>query len=308
MYTEIIDGPKTERSSMKQRIVVQAVIKDNDKILLLHRVQGRPGIVGKYELPGGTLDDNEQPDDGLRRHLRNDVGIEHVTLQLADAMSMTNREEGDIQHIFIVYHVTDIDREYSLKLGISYDSYIWISMQEIHQYELRDSALYLLDIDSAQFTTIKSNERAIKRVVNKSSNTSRTTIYSDGGSRGNPGPSAAAFVIMNGHDEIVDQGGVYLGITTNNQAEYHGVRLGLEKALEYNIRSIECRVDSMLVVNQLKGLYKIKNRELWPINERITSLVAQFDKVTFTHVPRELNTFADSLVNKLLDEHKNDPR
>lgn len=291
---------------MKQRIVVQAIVQSDDKILLLHRIQGRPGIVGKYELPGGTLDDNEQPDDGLRRHLRNDIGIEHATLQISDAMSMTNREEGDIQHVFIVYHISDIDMQHALKPGSSYDSYKWLLMQELQQYELRDSALYLLNLEARQGSAPNQNNNRSKKAVNKTSNLSQITIYSDGGSRGNPGPSAAAFVIINNENEILDQGGSYLGITTNNQAEYHGVRLGLEKALELHIPSLEFRVDSMLVANQLKGLYKIKNRELWPINERITTLLSQFQRVTFTHVPRELNTLADSLVNKLLDEHKND--
>lgn len=292
---------------MKQRIVVQAIVKSDDKVLLLHRTQGRPGIVGKYELPGGTLDDNEQPDDGLRRHLRNDIGIEQATLVLSDAMSMTNREEGDIQHIFIVYHVTGIDMSLPLKPGSSYDAYVWLSLDEIQQNQLRDSALYLLNLVGSQVSTSLISSKHKKNGVNKSSNSPQIIVYSDGGSRGNPGPSAAAFVITNERDEVVDQGGVYLGITTNNQAEYHGVRLGLEKALEHHIASLEFRIDSMLVVNQLNGLYKIKNRELWPINERIMTLVAQFQRVSFIHVPRELNTFADSLVNKLLDEHKNDP-
>jgi len=62
----------------------------------------------------------------------------------------------------------------------------------------------------------------------------------------------------------------------------------------------------MLVVNQLKGLYTIKNRELWPIYERVNDLVAKFKSVKFTHIPRELNHAADALVNKLLDEHENE--
>jgi len=250
---------------MKQRVVVQAIIEDQGKILFLRRSQGRPGIVGKYELPGGTLDDNEQPDDGMRRHLRNDVGLEVQSLQLKDVMSMTNREEGDVQHVFIVYLVSNIRPETPLKLGRSYDKYEWKSKLEIQQNEVRDSAFYLLSIKN----TTSDAEEVIKNnnnsVVINTSNTSHVIIYSDGGSRGNPGPSAAAFVILD-NETVIDQGGEYLGITTNNQAEYHGVRLGLERALERGIRTLEFRIDSMLVVNQLNGLYKIKNRELWPFS------------------------------------------
>ena len=290
---------------MKQRVVVQAIIQNEDKTLFLRRSQGRPGIVGKYELPGGTLDENEQPDDGMRRHLRNDLGIDNQELELRDAMSMTNREEGDIQHVFIVYSVKGVDPSNSIKPGRSYDKYEWIKTSEIQQNEFRDSALYLLKLDLSRVPIDEHEKKHKHNDVNRSTNQSHIIIYSDGGSRGNPGPSAAAFVVLDGH-AVIDQGGEYLGITTNNQAEYQGVRLGLEKAIERNIRSLEFRIDSMLVVNQLNGLYKIKNRELWPINERVEILISKFDSVKFKHVPRELNTLADALVNKFLDEHQND--
>lgn len=289
---------------MKQRVVVQAIIRSNDTVLLLRRSQGRPGIIGKYELPGGTLDDNEQPDDGIRRHLRNNLGFDVHSVRVLDALSMTNRDEGDIQHVFIVYSVDGISQATSIQPGRSYDKSIWIKLSEIQQAELRESAFYLLGLDSSLPT--HDNVGPI-RLSNSAKNTTaeHILIYSDGGSRGNPGPSAAGFVMLN-NDTVIDQGGEYIGITTNNQAEYHGVRLGLERALERGIETLEFRIDSMLVVNQLNGLYKIKNRELWPINERIQSLVAQFHNVKFHHVPRELNKMADALVNKILDEHESD--
>ena len=289
---------------MKQRVVVQAIIRSNDTVLLLRRSQGRPGIIGKYELPGGTLDDNEQPDDGIRRHLRNNLGFDVHSVRVLDALSMTNRDEGDIQHVFIVYSVDGISQATSIQPGRSYDKSIWIKLSEIQQAELRESAFYLLGLDSSLPT--HDNVAPIRLTYSaKNTTAEHILIYSDGGSRGNPGPSAAGFVMLN-NDSVIDQGGEYIGITTNNQAEYHGVRLGLERALERGIKTLEFRIDSMLVVNQLNGLYKIKNRELWPINERIQSLVAQFNNVKFHHVPRELNKMADALVNKLLDEHESD--
>ncbi|MCY1384145.1 Bifunctional protein [compost metagenome] len=111
---------------------------------------------------------------------------------------------------------------------------------------------------------------------------------------------------MDLNQEVIDQGGEYLGITTNNQAEYQGVRIGLEKALSLGIKRVDFRIDSMLVVNQMNGIYKIKNRELWPINERIRGLMAQFDKVTFSHVRREFNQLADGMVNRTLNERESD--
>ena len=289
---------------MKQRVVVQAIIQEGGKTLLLKRSQGRPGIVGKFELPGGTLDDKEQPEDGLRRHLKNDAGLVADQLVLRDAMTLTNREEGDVQHVFIVFSAQGITEETQLTLGSSYDAYAWKTMQELQQNDLRDSAYYLLGLNDASQEPAGPSYVVINNDDKKSTNNNRVTIYSDGGSRGNPGPSAAAFVMLDDRHHVIGQGGTYLGITSNNQSEYHGVRLGLEKAVEMGIESVELRIDSMLVVNQLKGAYKIKNRELWPINERITELIPHFHSVRFVHVPRELNQMADSLVNKFLDEHK----
>lgn len=291
---------------MKQRVVVQAIIQSDGKTLLLRRCQGRPAIVGKYELPGGTLERDEQPEDGLRRHVQTETGLVTQAVRLADVISMVNLEEGDVQHILISYTVSGLTVDEPIILGRSYDKYEWKRPSEIQRDGLRDSAQLLLGLYGAEKVSPKvvSDNQSVE--LEGAVHSSFAVIYSDGGSRGNPGPSAAAFVVMNKQQSILDQGGLYLGVTTNNQAEYHGVQLGLERAFEMGIRTIEFRIDSMLVVNQMKGVYKIKNRELWPINERIRSLIDKFEKVTFTHVPRELNQFADALVNKLLDEHQND--
>jgi ribonuclease HI len=137
-------------------------------------------------------------------------------------------------------------------------------------------------------------------------NAHEVVVYTDGGSRGNPGPSASGFVIYAADGELLFEGGKYLGVTTNNQAEYQAVKLGLEKALELHAQVVSFRLDSQLVANQLTGIYQIKNRDLWPIHSSIKELITQFKKVTFTHVRREFNREADAMVNKILDQH--DPR
>jgi ribonuclease HI len=95
---------------------------------------------------------------------------------------------------------------------------------------------------------------------------------------------------------------VYLGVTTNNQAEYTALKLGLEEAVSLNARIVHVYMDSMLVVNQMKGIFKIKNRDLWPIHSAIKTLAENFEKVVYTHVPRELNKAADAAVNRALDD------
>jgi ribonuclease HI/pterin-4a-carbinolamine dehydratase len=126
-------------------------------------------------------------------------------------------------------------------------------------------------------------------------------LYTDGGSRGNPGPSSSGYVIFDQNDNIIEQKGVYLGVTTNNQAEYTALKLGLERCLSLGSINVDVFMDSLLVVNQMNGIFKIRNRDLWPIHDNIKKIITKFKKVKFQHVPRELNKLADAEVNKALD-------
>jgi len=286
---------------MNQRISVRAVIHKEGKTLLVRRSSGRATILGKYELPGGKLEYNEQPEDALRRYLRNDLNLRVKTAQLYDVLTYVDHDDRDLQYVFIIYLVTVEDAHIDPAMSDNYNHYVWSNVSKIQQYELTESTKMLLGISqrplpSTEMSTETENTEA-------EYDSSHVIIYSDGGSRGNPGPSASGFIIMN-QQKVLHEGGVYLGITTNNQAEYHGVRLGLEKALDMGARTIDFRLDSLLVVNQLNGIYRIKNRELWPIYERIRELVGKFEKVNFSHVKREFNQLADGMVNKILDAHE----
>lgn len=288
---------------MKQRLSVRAIINEDGKALLLRRSNGRPSILGKYELPGGKLGYGEQPEDALRRYLHDDAGLHIHSSQLFDAVTYIDYDDRAIQYGVIVYLVTLAPQRHPMKLSGNYSKYKWHSMSGIQQSELTDLTQLLLGIIEQEEITDKTISKTQLNDVNKSSDNA-VTIFSDGGSRGNPGPSAAGFVIINSRQEVIAEGGEYLGITTNNQAEYQGVRLGLEKAIELGYTRVDFKIDSMLVVNQMKGIYKIKNRELWPIHERIRALMTQFERVTFTHVNRQFNQLADGMVNKTLDAHK----
>jgi mutator protein MutT len=291
---------------MKQRLSVRAIINEDGRALLLKRNNGRPSILGKFELPGGKLAYGEQPEDALRRYLHDDAGLHIQASQLFDAVTYIDYDDRAIQYGVIVYLVTLSPQRHPMKLSGNYSKYKWHSMSNIHQSELTDLTQLLLGIIQQEQLTEKTADKTQLNDVNKSSDDS-IIIYSDGGSRGNPGPSAAGYVVLNMQQEVIAEGGEYLGITTNNQAEYQGVRLGLEKAIELGYKKVDFKIDSMLVVNQMKGYYKIKNRELWPINERIRALMTKFDRVTFTHVNRQFNQLADGMVNKTLDAHKAHP-
>lgn len=147
------------------------------------------------------------------------------------------------------------------------------------------------------------HEAPLGEIEQKAAHPDKVKIFGDGGSRGNPGPSASGYIIMDMEDNVIVDKGVYLGVTTNNQAEYASVRLALEAALKMGVREADVYMDSLLVVNQMKGIFKVKNRDLWPVHDAIKKLVAKFDKVEFSHVPREFNKLADAAVNRALDEH-----
>jgi len=294
-----VNGIKT---NMKQRLSVRAIINDGGKALVLRRANGRPTILNKYELPGGKLAYNEQPEDALRRYLHDDAGVHIQSTQLFDAVTYIDHDDRGIQYGVIVYLVTPVSDGRPIKLNGNYNKYQWHSMSDFQQLELTDLTQLLLGIIQQAEITDKTF-KTVKLSGAKNTAHNAVTIFTDGGSRGNPGPSAAGFIIIDPQQQVMAQGGEYIGITTNNQAEYHGVRLGLEKAIELKIKRVDFKIDSMLVVNQMKGFYKIKNRELWPIHERIRELMTAFEKVTFTHVRREFNQLADGMVNKTLDEH-----
>jgi len=287
---------------MNQRIAVRAIVRKDEKLLILRRATGRESILGSYELPGGKVSYGEQPEDTLRRYLHDDIGLHISTATLFDVVTYIDHDDRDIQYAVITYTVAPASGHHDIQLSENYDQYNWDSISNLQQYKLTDLTQLLMGILQQHSLTDISLANTIETDVEIATN-SQAIIYTDGGSRGNPGPSACGYVIMDGAQSVMAQGGEYLGITTNNQAEYQGVRLGLEKARELGLRSVDFRLDSMLVVNQMNGIYTIKNRELWPINERIRELIADFDHVTFRHVPRELNQLADSQVNRTLDEH-----
>jgi ribonuclease HI len=133
-------------------------------------------------------------------------------------------------------------------------------------------------------------------------------IHTDGGARGNPGPAASAYVIKNTSGAIIHESGNYIGHTTNNMAEYQGVVDALEwlcsnrDQLGNSPPHLEFYLDSALVVNQIKGLFKVKEPRFIPLLERIHALLRQLGGPHhFTAIPRAQNQAADALVNQALD-------
>ncbi len=126
-------------------------------------------------------------------------------------------------------------------------------------------------------------------------------LHTDGGARGNPGPGAGGIVLMDHKGRVVKELGTFFGVCTNNEAEYKALILGLEAANGTNATEVSVYLDSLLVVEQLNGNYKVKNQNLKKLWEEVQVLVRAFKKVEFFHVRREKNAHADKLVNEVLD-------
>ena len=289
---------------MKQKVVAKAIIKRDGKVLLLRRKGGRPSIDGLYELPGGRIHINQQPEDSLHRSLATHIGVAAETVQLSDVMTYIDPDDRALQYVFIIYSVGISSYERVLYLSQEYSKYEWKEMSKIQLNNLTQSTQQLLGIAPVSYDTYHNETSQDEYGVDNTANAT-VVVYTDGGSRGNPGPSASGYVIMEKSGKIINEGGAYLGTTTNNVAEYQAVYLALEKVLELGARVVDMRMDSQLVANQMNGIYKVKHETLSGIRRSILELASQFDKVSYTYVAREHNKLADGMVNKILDEHLN---
>lgn len=126
-------------------------------------------------------------------------------------------------------------------------------------------------------------------------------IYSDGGSRGNPGPAAAGGLVLRDDGSVVAEVSEVLGVTTNNVAEYRALLLLLQRALDAGFQRADVYMDSELVVRQINGQYRVKDEKIMPLHAAARRMMARFAEVRVGHVPRVKNKRADKLVNAALD-------
>ena len=129
----------------------------------------------------------------------------------------------------------------------------------------------------------------------------KLVVHVDGGSRGNPGPAAAAAVVSTPDGDVVDEAAQTLGRATNNVAEYRGLLLGLELAAALGADEVEVINDSELIAHQVNGRYKVKHADMKPLHAAALEALRQFERWTVRPVPRAQNADADALVNQALD-------
>ena len=129
----------------------------------------------------------------------------------------------------------------------------------------------------------------------------KLVVHVDGGSRGNPGPAAAAAVLSTPDGDVVDEAARTLGSTTNNVAEYRGLLLGLERAAALGATEVEVINDSELIAHQVSGRYKVKHPDMKPLHAEALRALGGFERWSIRPVPRAQNADADALVTQALD-------
>ena len=129
----------------------------------------------------------------------------------------------------------------------------------------------------------------------------KAKLFTDGGARGNPGPAAYAFVLEADDGTVLEARGEAIGVATNNVAEYRALVEGLRRAVEAGVTALEVVSDSELVVKQMRGEYRVKNRGLQELSLEAARLARSIGPVTYTAVRRHDNELADRLVNEALD-------
>jgi ribonuclease HI len=130
------------------------------------------------------------------------------------------------------------------------------------------------------------------------------TAHVDGGARGNPGPAGYGVVITDESGQVLAELYEAIGISTNNIAEYRGLLAALEWALAHGHRTLHIKSDSLLIIQQMRGSYRVKNEGLLPLYRQARHLIAKIGDVTFEHVRREQNRDADRLSNLGMDQNR----
>ncbi|MDO4759595.1 MAG: reverse transcriptase-like protein [Candidatus Saccharibacteria bacterium] len=277
---------------MKQRIRVVGIIRKGEEILMLKRNLGRMESGPIWELPTGKIQFGEQPEEAMTRVVYEYLGVKVVNLKLLDvitfvALSGVNR----LSNLYIVFELSVAEEE-KLMPTERYTAYRYLKYGERAGMRLDEATLAVLEIELP-----RREPAQVRGAANGA------TVYVDGGSRGNPGPAGVGYYIVGEQGELLKKGGEFIGFATSRVAEYYALKEGCEQALELGLKTVRFVGDSLMMINQMNGIYKVKNKDLLPIYEDIQEIIKKFEAVAFVHVSREQNYQADMEVNLAIDRH-----
>ncbi|MFV0485102.1 MAG: reverse transcriptase-like protein [Candidatus Saccharimonadales bacterium] len=281
---------------MKQRIRVAAICRRGDDLLLLRRASGRAENMPNYELPTGKIYFGEQPDEAMARIIYENLNLQADSVRLVDAVTFTDLQNVSKQgNLFIVYEIGLMEGQINLTAE-RYNSYKWVKNTETGVVSLEEATSMVLQI-------LENKTMGPVRPDIPTTSAAAATIYVDGGSRGNPGPSGVGYYIVAPDGRVIKRGGEFIGFSTSRLAEYYALKEGVEQAIELGLKKVRFVSDSLMLVNQLNGLYKVKNRDLFNVYNDVMRLLRRLDSYRVVHVTREKNKDADAEANRVIDEN-----
>ena len=299
---------KNIEGGMKQRIRVVGIVKSGEKILMLKKTIGRSEELPSWELPTGKIKFGEQPEEALVRSVYEYLGVEVTKLSLVDVITFINiAGSSQLGNLYIVYEIELPDTK--IVPMERYTAYKYLYLDDLATLKLDDAAISVLEILNS-----KTSHTSMMATYEKLANAHMTpatgknalngaTIYVDGGSKGNPGPSAIGYYIIGEDGKEIKRGGEFIGFATSRIAEYYAMKEGIEQAIELGLKRVRFVSDNLMMVNQLKGIYQVKNQDLMPIYADIKKLLDGFEAVAFIHVKRAQNAEADKEANLALEGH-----
>lgn len=278
---------------MKQRIRVVGIVKTEDGVLVFKRNRGRAEAPVFWELPTGKIKFGEQPEEAMARSLEEYAGLSVVALSLKDVVTFLAPEGSTrLSNLYIVYDL-NIGGETKPTPKDRYTAYKYVKEFTSSNIRLDEASMSVIEIEEGKTSSGRIASRDTANSV---------TINVDGASRGNPGPSGIGYCVYDNNGNILKQGGEFIGFATSRVAEYCAMRKGVELALELGYKKARFISDSLMVVNQLNGIFSIKNRDILPVYEDIQGNLEKFDAISFAHTKRENNIIADHEANLAINK------
>ena len=278
---------------MKQRIRVVGLIKNENGVLVLKRNRGRSDTPVFWELPTGKIKFGEQPEEAMARSLTEYTGLNASSIKLKDVITFLAPDgASQLSNLYIVYEL-GISHADTIAPRDRYTAYKFIKDFVGSGIHLNEASTSVLEIEG---------DKVVPGYTSSRSTANGTTINVDGASRGNPGPSGIGYCIYDHTGKIIERNGEFIGFATSRMAEYYAMRKGIDRAIELGYKTVRFISDSLMVVNQLNGIFHIKNRDIIHIYNDIEQKLHNFDAVSFMHVPRSQNVVADSEANAAIDK------
>lgn len=287
---------------MKQRIRVVGIVKDGDSILLLKKAQNRAEEVPAWEILTGKIRFGEQPEEALARSFYEYLGVEVTSLKLRDVVTFIGLSgSSQMENLYIVFEVT-LPEMAKLMPMERYTAFKYLKKTELATVRLEDATMSVIDIVSGHKREAI-NMKPTDAIDDPRGAANGAMVYVDGGSRGNPGPAAVGYVVLGPDGKVIKRGGEFIGFATSRVAEYYAMKEGIEQAIELGLKHVRFIGDNLMMINQLKGVYQVKSKDLIPIYNDIQKLLKEFEAVSFTHVKRSQNMEADGEADKALKGH-----